>query len=533
MTSRGPSLPPARAIGLFARTVYRQLKQAGYSESEVVAFVNELLGHVGEDAGLGPMTGVTDVETALPNPEAFLDALDYELKRAPHNGTTLLVSFDVELPDSCPDDFTAQIHALVARQLRRGVRPTDTVARLGPDRYAVIFPGATVERSVAIASRLLGPIVKPRRREDRFPDGTRVEIRAAQAVGDDAEVASNLLARCLATTPSQLVATASGAPPPRTIPPPPPRRPEILSESAAAPPNASSSAREDAVVLALGGGAARAAAHIGVLRAFASHGVRVSGVAGTSAGALVGAMALSGMSHSAILERFLAFTKSTIYREMRRSFVLYRRASAVPRASVAFFRESGLAFLSSERLAAFDDELLERFVEFFVGPDRDITSLDWPFIVAATDLITGRSIHVAHGPLHRALRASCALPGLFLPQHDEDRVLIDGSTVAEVPVRAAVALGLPLPVVAVHLARPERKIDAFTNSSEVVLRSAAVVHKELVREQLRHANHLITAPVDEIGWLDFRRAEDTALLGERAALRHLENSRRPTIPPTQ
>src|SRR5262249_44234016 len=98
MDSRDRSLPPTRAVGLFARTVHRQMKQAGYASADIVAFVNELLAQLGDTPGLEPMTGVSDVETALPNPEALVDVIDYELKHAPHDGTTLLVCFDLELP---------------------------------------------------------------------------------------------------------------------------------------------------------------------------------------------------------------------------------------------------------------------------------------------------------------------------------------------------------------------------------------------------------------------------------------------------
>jgi hypothetical protein len=48
------------------------------------------------------------------------------------------------------------------------------------------------------------------------------------------------------------------------------------------------------------------------------------------------------------------------------------------------------------------------------------------------------------------------------------------------------------------------------------MRSSTVVHRELVREQLGRAHHLVTAPVDEIGWLEFRRAPETAEIGARA-----------------
>jgi NTE family protein len=282
-------------------------------------------------------------------------------------------------------------------------------------------------------------------------------------------------------------------------------------------------------VLALGGGAARAAAHIGVLSALRRSGRSVAGIAGTSAGALIGAMALLGLDEEAILAKFADFMHTSTYREMRRRYVVYRRGAKTPRSTVAYFRASGQAILSDAELAAFDDDLFEAFIESFVGPDRDMSSLERPFAIAATDLVTGRSIHIAHGPLHQALRASCALPGLFRPQRDGERLLVDGSTIAEVPVRAALGLGVadalgnPVPVVAVHLARPERIVASFATSAEVVFRSGNIVHKELVREQLRHANHLITAHVEDIGWIDFRRARETAEIGEREASAHLES----------
>jgi NTE family protein len=487
MDSRGQSLPPARAMSLYARTVFRQLKQARYERTEMVAFVNELLGQLTDDVALGPMAGLADIETALPNPEAFFDVLDFELRRAGGEVTTLLLTCEVDLPESCPDDTASSIHRSVARQIRRSVRPFDIVARLGVERYAVALAGAKLESASAIAARILGPVVHPSRLEDRFPDGTRVTVRIVEARPD--ETARGVLSRCELQEPSEISLTNSV------------------------------------------GGAARAAAHVGVLRVFDASGLAVAGAAGTSAGALVAAMALSGVKHEAILDRFVSFTRSTIYREMRLRYVKYRRRSSVPRASVAYFRESGVAFLSNEQLAAFDDEMLEDFVEFFVGTDRAIASLRGPFAVAATDLVSGRAVHILHGPLHSALRASCALPGLFPPQRDGDRMLVDGSMVAEVPVRAAVALRCDAPVVAVHLARPDRKVGTFSTSSEVVLRSASIVHTELVREQLRHAHTLVTAHVEEVGWLDFRRAEQAAALGEAAARRHIEHVERSSIVP--
>lgn len=522
MAEHGRSLPPTRAMGIFARTVYRQLRQAGYARAEMVSFVNQLLEHIAGNDPLGAMTNVSDVETALPTPEAFLDALDFELRRMDPGGSTLVLLCEIELPDACPDEVATEMHRTIARQLRRGVRPLDTVARVSLSRYAVILPSARLESLHGISARLLTPLLQPRRREDSFPDGTRVGVRAA-AANSPLESARELFERCV-NQPAEPLARSGGresTKPSATFTLPPPAKSPIFSRE-----------REQGVALALGGGAARAAAHTGVLRALAAHGVRPAAFAGTSAGALVSAMTCLGNTPHEIQARFEAMPTTSLYREMRRRYAAYRRASKVPRSAAMYFRETGIAFLSQESIAAYDDEMLESFVELFVGPDRDIASLPMPLAVATTDLVTGRSIHIQHGSLHTALRASCALPGLFPPQRDGDHLFVDGSLTSDVPVRAAIGLETGLPVVAVHLAQPVRTVTAYETSSDVVLRTSTIVRQELAREQLRHADTLIVAHVEMIGWLDFRRAGEAAAIGERAALRYLDRVHGVTsIPP--
>ena len=63
--------------------------------------------------------------------------------------------------------------------------------------------------------------------------------------------------------------------------------------------------------LVLGGGAALGAAHVGVLRALDAHGIRPDVVAGTSAGALIGAAVAVGMPTPVIERQVRAATWST------------------------------------------------------------------------------------------------------------------------------------------------------------------------------------------------------------------------------
>src|SRR5690606_26480813 len=82
--------------------------------------------------------------------------------------------------------------------------------------------------------------------------------------------------------------------------------------------------------------------------------------------------------------------------------------------------------------------------------DRDISELDRPFGAVATDLYRGRTVWLREGSTIAAVRASCALPGLFPPVRRGDAWLVDGGLVDPVPVTLCRMLGAEV-VVAVNL----------------------------------------------------------------------------------
>src|SRR5204862_6107501 len=68
----------------------------------------------------------------------------------------------------------------------------------------------------------------------------------------------------------------------------------------------------------------------------------------------------------------------------------------------------------------------------------------------ATELDSGREIWLREGKVLDAVRASCAMPGLFTPVIRNGAVLVDGGLVNPVPVSMCRALGADL-VIAVDL----------------------------------------------------------------------------------
>lgn len=505
---RKGSAPHPRATALFARTVYRELRRASYSDNDLVRFVGDLMEIMSKNLGerrvgleLGRhLAAVLDPETGLPNRQTFEEILDFEIRRADEAGglSLLLVCVEVHIPSRCPDDVAQQVHERTAAALQRRLRNDDVVSRLPPDRYLVLLPNAATDLVLTLCARFGAELHGGRPGDPELPPETRFDVR--WVVRDEPLSAAAMLDRCLAAPAIPLgvveeerAVTSLGT-----------RELGRVTKRAERP--------QRKVVLALGGGAVRAGAHVGVVEALEEAGVEVTGIAGTSAGALVGAMLVSGQSGDQIVERFEAFTQAPLYRELRQLYAAYMaRAKRSPHA--AAFRQSGLSFMSDREMSAASDEMFSRFIEFFLGPDRDMSTLARPFATSATDLVEGRPAIFIRGPLHHAVRCSCAAPGLFSPQKDGARLLVDGSTVSEVPIAAALGLRLPAPVVAVYLETTTRKVERFSTSAEVLTRTSALVQSALVREQLRSAPIVLDVPVRDGGWLDFRRARETREAG--------------------
>jgi NTE family protein len=171
----------------------------------------------------------------------------------------------------------------------------------------------------------------------------------------------------------------------------------------------------------LSGGAARGFAHIGVLRALLAHGIKPDVITGTSIGA-----AIAGVYAAGCLDDFEAWARNLT---RRRVF------------GYLDFSLAGSGLIGGDRLFTQLDTAL-----------ADLTFEDLPvrMAVVATELRTNHEIWITRGHLADALRASCALPGIFPPTRIGGRWLMDGALVNPLPVSAARALGARL-VIAVNL----------------------------------------------------------------------------------
>lgn len=162
--------------------------------------------------------------------------------------------------------------------------------------------------------------------------------------------------------------------------------------------------------LALGGGAVRGFAHVGALVELEKAAIPIDYVAGTSVGSIIGALYVAGVPLPVIRE-------------------------LAPKMTWRYFARPTL---SRDGLVSF--EKLEKWLIHMIG-DIHFADLDTPFAVSTLDLETGEEVIINSGPLARAVRASCSVPGVVTPVWHEGRLLGDGGIVNNVPVSVVRQMG--------------------------------------------------------------------------------------------
>jgi NTE family protein len=215
--------------------------------------------------------------------------------------------------------------------------------------------------------------------------------------------------------------------------------------------------RKPSIGLALGSGSSRGWAHIGAIRALEARGVKPDIICGSSVGALVGGAFASGE-----LERLEKWVTGLAWTTVVRLMDITWRGGLI----------------SGNRIfTVFRNNLFEK---------RDIADLPVKFGAIATELSTGREVWLQHGDLLDAVRASCAIPGLFAPVVRDERVLVDGGLVNPVPVSMCRALGADI-VIAVDLSYSTMRAGSAGCCGDHARRSTRPASRRSSRSSIPHS----------------------------------------------
>jgi NTE family protein len=253
------------------------------------------------------------------------------------------------------------------------------------------------------------------------------------------------------------------------------------------------------IALVLGGGGARGFAHLGVLKVFEEEKIPVDLVAGTSIGAIIGAMYCAGVS----IDKIENMSKNIGWNDV----------SNVSHTGILklFIAEN---LLSTERL--------EKYLKENMG-DVQFYQLKRPFACVATDLITGEKIILREGDVALAARASSTIPGIFAPVEFGHRFLIDGGLNDNIPTDVARLMGGDFVVSSAISANYTR--NSISNVFTTLIQSIYIQGRLFDEENLKLSDYTIRPQVNDISAVDLGSSKeciDAGIIAARKAVTGLK-----------
>jgi len=272
--------------------------------------------------------------------------------------------------------------------------------------------------------------------------------------------------------------------------------------------------------VALSGGGARGIAQLGVLKVLDREGVPVSYVAGTSAGAIVGAVYVTSRDAKEAEERALAHLRTTGIGFNAETFAMLHRQGASHRVGLLSL---GRALWRATRgaNALIGGEAVRASLQGLLG-DATFEEARLPFATTALDLRTGRRVIFAAGSLVDAVYASSAIPGLFEPLTLDDHVLVDGGWAEPVPVDSCHHLDA-IHILAVDV--PAEAVVVEEGAVSAALRADTMARELLEESQLQAADFVVRPRARVAHFADFSNATGLIAAGERAAEGALDDIR--------
>ena len=240
--------------------------------------------------------------------------------------------------------------------------------------------------------------------------------------------------------------------------------------------------------LALSGGGARGFAHIGVLKVFAEHSIKFDMIAGTSAGSIIGGCLAAGMTPA---EMETMARKVGYINMMRPSFSFKGLLSSAPMGN----------FLRREL------------------PVTRFEDLPIPFAAVAYDLNAGREVVLSEtGDLVTAIRASCAVPGVFAPVKGEiGELFVDGGVTNVMPVDVVRAMGADIVIAVDLLACGSKPSGVSGTAAGIMIRSAMTLLRTSASYQGTRADLVIAPAIAHLRPDQIRKRDEFFAPGEAAA----------------
>ncbi|HHV16983.1 MAG TPA: hypothetical protein GXX58_10530 [Gelria sp.] len=267
--------------------------------------------------------------------------------------------------------------------------------------------------------------------------------------------------------------------------------------------------------LALGGGGLRGLAHIGILQVLEDNNIPPTMISGTSVGSIIAALYASGMSAYQMEEEVIKLKPH--------DYLDYNISGLIRHFIVYFFpaiNNNVDGIIKGKRL----EKTICRLTE-----GRDLRDSKIPLAIIACDIDSGREIIFCSQPINlqdkdvlliedarlsQAVRASTAIPAVFIPYCLQGMQLVDGGVRSMVPVTVQKLLGAEY-VLAINLGQ-EVYDQAVEGVPQIINRTISILAYETsATEQKIYADMAIYPQVGEVKLHELHRAPEIIRIGRR------------------
>ncbi len=265
--------------------------------------------------------------------------------------------------------------------------------------------------------------------------------------------------------------------------------------------------------LTLSGGGAKGLAHIGVLKAIDSAGLKIDYLTGTSMGSIIGGLYAAGYSGDSIesLARDIDWSTVLSNNISMRNYIMEEKSEyqkyAVELPIVKGKPKLPVGILESQELWLKLEDIF-----FPVHTITDFDKLSIPFRCIATDLATGEATVISHGSLYKAIRASMAIPGVFSSVSMNGTSYVDGGVVRNFPVKDVKAMGATY-TIGVSVSAPLKEISDLDNAAKILSQVIFLGESVDRNEEVPLCNKFYEVPMGEFGAGDFDQAAEIIELG--------------------
>ncbi|MCF7886183.1 MAG: patatin-like phospholipase family protein [Candidatus Marinimicrobia bacterium] len=275
--------------------------------------------------------------------------------------------------------------------------------------------------------------------------------------------------------------------------------------------------------LALGGGGARGMAHLGIIKVLQKNNIPIDFIAGTSMGAIIGAMYAQNPDIEAIIKMFDEYFEDKDYADLgleravpgnkKDPTIFHQFVEAVGKRVVLNFAISRQALLQKNTL----DNAIQRFVKA-----GQIENTEIPFYAVCSDLNSGEPVVYNRGDIQKAVKISASIPVYFPPVAENGKLLTDGGVTSPVPVNEMEQTDADI-IIAASMGRS--KYDPLNKPKllNIITRMQQIKGSYLAHSQMEKADIMIEPEFREAHWSEFLRYKEFIEIGEKEARKKIDH----------